>query len=493
MANRKNLTLDLNSGKLPPQAIDLEEIVLGALMVEKEAILDVADFLKPDAFYVPANQKVYSAIISLSLKNEPIDIVTVTVELKAMGFLEMVGGGYYITSLTKRVASAANIESHARVIQQKYILRELIRTSSDIITSAYDDTLDVFELLSKSEFERDNLLQSITSKKEVSNADLFLDTLTGLSNKKDSAEGITGIPSGFTEIDRITGGWQNSDFIIIAARPGMGKTSFALQNLINACFNFGRCGAFFSIEMSMGQLMNKQLAIVADVHLHKFRKNQLTEFDWQNIHAKSAAISDAKIHWDDTPGISLIELCAKARRLKKKHNIEFIIIDYLQLIKTGISKNGTREQEIGTISRGLKSLAKELDIPIFALSQLSRAVESRPGLQGKRPMLSDLRESGSIEQDADMVMFLYRPEYYGILEDELGESTDGMAEVIIAKHRNGETDDVITRFNKKTTGFENYEIQQQTFIEPKNYSEPAEKFESFTIQPSRSFEDDPPF
>lgn len=493
MDRKETLNKSINNiGKLPPQALELEEVILGAVMIEKDAILDILDFLKPEAFYIEANQKIYAAVVSLNMRNEPIDIMTVSSELKRLGQLEIVGGAYYVTKLTSNVVSSANIESHARIVQEKYILRELIRTSSDVITSAYDHTLDVFELLSKSEFERDNLLQSVTSKKEVSNSDLFRNTITKLGEKKENENGVTGIPSGFKDIDAITGGWQKSDFIIIAARPGMGKTSFALQNLINACFDFGKCGAFFSIEMSMGQLMNKQLAIVADVPLYKFRKNQLTDYDWQRIHSKSGLISDAKIHWDDTPGISLIELCSKARRLKKRFDIEFLMIDYLQLIKTGLNKNGTREQEIGTISRGLKSLAKELDIPVFALSQLSRAVESRPGIQGKRPMLSDLRESGSIEQDADMVMFLYRPEYYGILEDEAGESTDGIAEVIIAKHRNGETDEVITKFNKNTTGFMELNLIPE-FKQINNYAEPKEKFESFTLQPNENFDDDSPF
>lgn len=488
--NRLSVTssINANAGKIPPQSIDLEETVLGAMMLEKEALLDVADFLKPEAFYVNANQKVYSAILSLNMKNDPIDIMTVTAELRKAGTLEEVGGAYYITNLTNRVASAANIESHARIIQEKFILRELIRTSNDVITSAYDDTLDVFELLSKSEFERDNLLQSVTLKKEVANADLFLKVLTDLDKKNNQGEGITGVPSGFKEIDAITGGWQKSDLIIIAARPGMGKTSFAIQNVINAAFDFGRCGAFFSIEMSMDQLMKKELAIVADVDLYKFRKNLLTDYDWQLIHNASSKINDAKIHWDDTPGITLVELCSKARRLKKRFDIEFLMIDYLQLIKTGVNKNGTREQEIGAISRGLKSLAKELDIPVFALSQLSRAVESRPGIQGKRPMLSDLRESGSIEQDADMVLFLYRPEYYGIMEDEAGESTDGIAEVIIAKHRNGETDDVLTRFNKKTTGFMEANFATEFNHPIVNYSEPKESFKSFAVQPNTDFD-----
>lgn len=475
--------------KLPPQVVELEEVVLGALLIEKDALIDISDFLKPDAFYVEAHRLIYSAIIELSFLSKPIDILTVADKLKKDGKLEIVGGNFFIVNLTTRVSNGSNIEEHARIIQEKYIKRELIRSSSELVNDCYSDENDVFELLSKSEYEKDNLLQSITSKKEVSNSDLLKSTITEIS-KKNESHGITGVPSGFNDLDRITGGWQKSDFIIVAARPGMGKTSFILQNAINSAFEFNVCGAVFSLEMSMEQLMKKQLAIVADVYLERFRKNTLSESDWQRIHSCYDRIQKAPIHWDDTPSITLIELQAKARRLKKKFNIEWLIIDYLQLMRGVTSKGANREQEIGQISRGLKGIAKELNIPVFALSQLSRAVETRPG---KRPMLSDLRESGSIEQDADMVLFLYRPEYYGLMEDENGNSTDGMAELIIAKHRNGETDDLLLRFNKKTTGFTDY-IEQVTF-ENAIYSQPNVNFIETTLKPSLSFDDkdDAPF
>lgn len=462
-------------GKVPPQAIELEEIVLGAILIEREAMTDIAEFLRPEAFYVDANKMIYGVIQELSIVSSPIDIITVTEGLRKKGQLEMCGGAYYITMLTDKVASSANIETHARLLQEKYIKRELIRSSSQMVNDCYSDEHDVFDLLSRSEYEKDELLQSITVRKEVSNSELFNSTLNTLAKQKDDKKGLTGVPSGFQDLDRITGGWQKSDLIIIAARPGMGKTSFVLQNALNASFDFNVPGAFFSLEMSMEQLMKKELAIMCDVPLEKFRKNTLTEEDWCRMGNMTNKIMAAPIHWDDTPSISLIELCAKARRLKKKYDIQYIAIDYLQLMTGKGGKYTNREQEIGSISRGLKGLAKELSIPIMALSQLSRAVETRAGINGKRPMLSDLRESGSIEQDADMVIFLYRPEYYGIEEDETGVSTDGIAEVIIAKHRNGETDDVPLKFNKSTTGFDDLKelyFDSHPIVEPEHFNEP---------------------
>lgn len=485
-------------GKIPPQAIDLEDVVLGAIMLEKDAMVDIADFLRPEAFYHEANKQIYSVIQSLSIASAPIDIMTVTAELRKQGKLEMVGGAYYITNLTSRVTSSGNIEAHARYIQECYIKRELIKSASETIQECYSDENDVFDLLTKSEYQKDELLQSITVRKEVTNADLFIETLGQMEKKRHHAGGITGVPSGFNMIDGITAGWQPSDLIIIAARPGMGKTSFAIQNALNASFDHNIPGAIFSLEMSKVQLMKKQLSIMCDIPLVKFVKNQLMDWDWHELDKMKERIANAPIHWDDTPSLSLVEFCAKSRRLKKKHDIQYIIIDYLQLMVSKGNKNGNREQEIGSISRGLKGLAKELNIPVIALSQLSRAVESRPG-NGKRPMLSDLRESGSIEQDADVVVFIYRPEYYGIEEDESGNSTDGVAEIIIAKHRNGETDDVPLSFSKRTTGFSDYtepSINYNSPDAPVNYSEAPERiYVEQTIKPSLNFDktDDTPF
>ena len=490
--NRPNRPKDFG-GKIPPQAISLEEAVLGAIMIEKDALIEIAEFLRPEAFYTDSHQKIYTVIQELSAQSQSIDILTVTAALRKKGQLEIIGGAFYVTNLTSRVASSANIEQHARLIQEMYIKRELIRSSSQLVTDCYSDESDIFDLLSRSEYEKDSLLQSITVRKEVSNSDLFHSTLQTMVKQKDNEQGLTGVPSGFTDLDRITGGWQKSDLIIVGARPGMGKTSWVLQNALNASIDFQFPGAVFSLEMSMAQLMKKQISIVCDIPLAKFRKNTISDYEWQLIHQQTSKIIAAPIHWDDTPSLSLIELCAKSRRLKARFDIQYIVIDYLQLMMAKGNKNGNREQEIGAISRGLKGLAKELDIPILALSQLSRGVESRPG-QGKRPMLSDLRESGSIEQDADMVLFLYRPEYYGLTEDENGESTDGLAEVIIAKHRNGETDEVALKFNKSTTGFSDLILDY--FDKNPNIKEPLKVFHETTLMPNEDFDNDddnPPF
>ncbi|MDM8174773.1 replicative DNA helicase [Olivibacter sp. 47] len=450
MGGKKNQLDTL--GKVPPQALDLEEVVLGALMIERNAFDVVAEILRPETFYKEAHVKIYSAIQALMINSEPIDIITVTAELRARGDLESVGGAYYITHLTDRVVSASNIEFHARILQEQYIKRELIRTSQELISQCYSPESDVFEMLSKTEYEKDEMLNTITVRKEISSADLFMKNVERLKKIGEAKNGITGITTGFVDVDRITGGWQPSDLIIVAGRPGMGKTSFVLSSAINAGLRNKIPGAIFSLEMADIQLMDKVTSIVSEVPLEKFKKGNLGDVEWMQIHRAAISIQEAPIVFDDTPAISLIEFAAKARRLKRKNNIQWIVIDYLQLMIGKTNKGGNREQEIGSLSRGLKAIAKELNIPIIALSQLSRAVESRAG-HNKRPMLSDLRESGSIEQDADVVCFLYRPEYYGITEDEEGRPTAGMAELIIAKHRNGATDDVALRFVGKTTGF----------------------------------------
>jgi replicative DNA helicase len=475
------------NGKIPPQALELEEAVLGALLQDKECMMDIAEFLKPEAFYHEAHKMIFQAIQKLYIDSEPIDILTVSSALRDMGQLEMVGGNYYIVNLTHGVISGANIEKHARIIQEKFIRRELIRSSSEIISGAYTDEQDIFDLISKSSLEKDNFMQSITMRKEVTNEDLFKETLTQIDNAQHSNTGLTGVPSGFKRVDEVIGGWQKTDLIIIAARPGMGKTSFVLQNALNASIDHNIPGAFFSLEMSNIQLMKKQIAIVADIPLAKFRKNDLQPWDFQAINQITPKITNAPIHWDDTPGMNIVELCAKARRLKARHGIQYIIIDYMQLI-TGNANN--REQEIGQISRSLKGLAKELEIPVIALSQLSRAVESRAG-NNKRPMLSDLRESGSIEQDADIVIFIYRPEYYGIEEDEEGNSTAGIAEILIAKHRNGETDGIALNFKGITTGFSDIE---ETYFN-NNPIEPSDEPKTVIMKPSIMFDNniDPPF
>ncbi len=441
-------------GKIPPQARDLEEAVLGACMLEKDAVSAIGDFLKPECFYVEGHQLIFTAIMNLFNETQPIDILTVAEQLRKNGHLELIGGAYYLTQLSNRFASAANIEYHGRIIQQKYLQRELIKASSDIIKDSYEETTDVFELLDRSER---NLFQITDQNMRKNYADLS--TLIEQAKKEIHAaaehqDKLTGVASGFIALDRMTGGWQKSDLIIVAARPGMGKTSFVLSMAKNAALIGEKAVALFSLEMAAVQLTSRLISSEAELSLEKLRKGNLASHELQQMETKVRELSKAKIFIDDTPALSVFELRAKARRLKAQHNVELIIIDYLQLMSAGADMRGNREQEISTISRSLKAIAKELNIPVIALSQLSRSVETRGG--NKRPMLSDLRESGAIEQDADMVVFIYRPEYYGILTDDNQQSTDGKAEIIIAKHRNGALDTVEVRFVKEFARFEDW-------------------------------------
>lgn len=453
----------LEHGKLPPQAVDLEEAVLGALMLEKEAVNAAIDILQPKSFYKEAHQKIFAVILSLFQNSEPVDILTVTNELKQNGELELVGGPYYITQLTNRVASAANIEYHARIIAQKYIQRELIRISSDIITDAYDETTDVFSLLDKAESSLFSVAEGNIRKNYESMSDLIRESMKQIEEAKGQETGVTGVASGFTALDRVTSGWQQSDLVIIAARPAMGKTSYVLSLARNAAVDFGKPVAFFSLEMSSVQLVTRLVSAESEISSEKLRSGNLRNDEITQIHTKITNLAEAKIFIDDTPGLSVFELRAKARRLKAQHDIQLLIIDYLQLMTAGgDGKNGgNREQEISTISRSLKSIAKELSIPVLALSQLSRAVETRGG--DKRPQLSDLRESGSIEQDADMVQFIHRPEYYGLVEDEEGNPTNGVANIIIAKHRNGSVCDVQLKFINQLAKFQDLEKGMNDF------------------------------
>ena len=446
-------------GKLPPQATDLEEAVLGALMLEKDALTNVIDILRPESFYKEAHKEIYQAIYELFQASEPIDILTVTAHLRKSGKIEIVGGPYYITQLTNKVSSAANIEYHARIIVEQSIKRELIRISSEIQKDAFEDTTDVFNLLDRMEQALFEVSENNIRKEYKSMKNIMATALEEIQTRKDHKDGLTGVPSGFTNLDRVTSGWQKSDMVIIAARPGMGKTAFVVSALRNAAVDHGQACAIFSLEMSSVQLVNRLISGEAELESEKIKKGTLAEHEWTQLVHKTANLTKAPIFIDDTPGLSILELRAKCRRLKQQHDIQLIVIDYLQLMSGDSSKSGggsgNREQEIASISRSLKNIAKELDVPVLALSQLSRAVETRGG--DKRPQLSDLRESGSIEQDADMVMFLYRPEYYGITQDENGMPTQGVGEVIIAKHRNGSLENVQLKFIGKYTKFTDLE------------------------------------
>ncbi len=450
-------TLGLEHGKLQPQALDLEEAVLGAMMLEKEAVNTAIEILRPQSFYKESHQKIFEAIHQLFESSQPIDILTITDKLKENGSLDAVGGPYYISQLTNRVASAANIEFHARIIAQKFIQRELIRISTEIINDAYDDTTDVFTLLDRAESGLFGVTEGNIRKQYDSMSDLIRGAIKQIEQAKNQEGNVVGIPSGFEALDKITSGWQPSDLIILAARPAMGKTAFALSLAKNAAIDFEKPVAIFSLEMSSLQLVTRLISSESELSSEKLRSGNLKDFELAQIHSKISGLAEAQIFIDDTPGISVFELRAKARRLKSQHDIQLLVVDYLQLMTAGSDgkSSGNREQEISTISRSLKSIAKELNIPVIALSQLSRAVETRGG--DRRPQLSDLRESGSIEQDADMVMFINRPEYYGLTEDEDGNSTLGIANIIIAKHRNGATGDVQLKFTKELAKFGNLE------------------------------------
>jgi replicative DNA helicase len=450
--------LTFEHGKVPPQAIDLEEAVLGAIMLEKDALTAVIDILKPEVFYKEQHQVIYSAIYRLFGRSEPVDILTVVNELKKTGELELAGGPYYITQLTNRIASSANVEYHARIITQKYIQRELIRISSEIIKDAFEDTTDVFDLLDRAEQNLFGVSEGNLRRNYDNMQSLVTGAIHEIESAKNQPDHLRGTPSGFTKLDRFTTGWQKSELIILASRPGMGKTALALTMARNIAVDFHRPTAFFSLEMSSLQLVTRLISSESGLSADKLRKGDLQDYEWQQLNAKISKLVDAPLFIDDTPALSIFELRAKCRRLKAQHNIEMVFVDYLQLMTGSNDNKGNREQEISNISRSLKSLAKELDIPVLALSQLSRAVETRGG--SKKPILSDLRESGAIEQDADVVIFIYRPEYYKLDEYEDGSPTAGIAEINIAKHRNGPLGDLNLRFISKYAKFTELETEE---------------------------------
>ncbi|MCK4406037.1 MAG: replicative DNA helicase [Bacteroidales bacterium] len=482
-------------GKVPPQAIDLEEAVLGAIMLEKDALTAVIDILKPEIFYKESHQIIYRAITRLFAKSEPIDILTVTNELKKSGELELVGGPYYITQLTNRIASTANVEYHSRIISQKFIQRELIRISSEIIKDAFEDTTDVFDLLDKAEQSLFSVSETNLRRNYDNMQSLISEAIKEIEAAKDSTDHLKGIPSGFTQIDRITLGWQKSELIIIASRPGMGKTAFALSMARNAAVDFNKPIALFSLEMSSIQLVTRLISSETQLSANKLKRGTLAEHEWHQLNAKISGLIDANLFIDDTPALTIFELRAKSRRLKAQHNIELIIIDYLQLMSGTGETKGNREQEISNISRSLKSLAKELNIPIITLSQLSRAVETRGGT--KKPILSDLRESGAIEQDADMVLFIYRPEYYNIEEYEDGNTTTGIAEINIAKNRNGPLADIRLRFVKNYAKFVDIETDEYESFDSQNINLNIDNKQTIHTIPSKmndmEDEETPPF
>jgi len=431
-------------GKIPPQAKELEEAILGAIMLERGAFDTVIEILKPECFYVDANQRIYKAMQSLAVKSLPIDLLTVVEELKIKEDLELVGGPYYITRLTNAVVSSANIDTHARIVLQKFIQRELIRISGEIIGDAYEDSTDVFDMLDVAEGKLFEITNNHLRKNFDDIETVLIKTIHRIEDMRLRQDDITGVPTGFPTLDKITYGWQPTDLIVLAARPSVGKTAFALNLARSAAMHPTKPTAvgFFSLEMSSSQLVQRILSAESEIHLEKIARGKLEDYEMRQLYDKGInKLSKAPIFIDDSAALNIFELRAKCRRLKNKHNVGMIIIDYLQLMSGSADRNSNREQEISKISRDLKGLAKELQVPIIALSQLSREVEKRKE-SNKIPQLSDLRESGAIEQDADMVLFLYRPEYHDINTNEHGESNKGETWVKIAKHRNGSLENI---------------------------------------------------
>ncbi|MDO6597757.1 replicative DNA helicase [Oceanihabitans sp. 2_MG-2023] len=450
----KSTIINLERGKIPPQALDLEEVVLGAMMIDKKGVDEVIDILSADAFYKEAHQHIFEAIFQLFENSEPIDLLTVSSQLKKNRKLDLSGGDFYLISLTQKVSSSAHIEFHARIILQKFIQRSLIKISSEIIEDSYDETQDVFDLLDKAESKLYEVTQGNIKKSSETAQDLVIQAkkkIEEISNQ----EGLSGIATGFNKLDKLTSGWQPSDLIIVAARPGMGKTALTLSMARNIAVDQNVPVAFFSLEMASVQLITRLISSETGLSSEKLRTGKLEKHEWEQLNVKVKGLEKAPLFIDDTPSLSIFDLRAKARRLASQHGIKLIMIDYLQLMTGGPSHGGNREQEISMISRNLKALAKELMVPVIALSQLSRAVETRGG--SKRPLLSDLRESGAIEQDADIVSFIYRPEYYKIDEwdDEERSPTEGQAEFIIAKHRNGGLENIRLKFIGHLGKFDN--------------------------------------
>ena len=462
-------------GKLPPQDTSLEDAVLGALMLEKDAYNNVCEILKPEAFYNPANQKIYEAIQTLAANGKPIDMLTVTDQLRTNKALDEVGGAIRISELTGMVSSAANAEFHARIVAQKYLARELISYSSQVQSLAFDESIDVYDLMQEAEGKLFEISKNTLKRDVIPIENAVQDAIKKIEEAANRESGMSGLETGFYELDRLTSGWQNSDLIIIAARPAMGKTAFVLSMAKNMAVDYNYPVAVFSLEMSCLQLVNRLISNVCSLESETIKSGQLSPAQWENMMTRIRSLSTAPLYIDDTPSLSIFELRTKARRLVREHGVKIIIIDYLQLMNATGMKFGSREQEVSTISRNLKQLAKELDIPIIALSQLNRSVETRRTEEdrlGKRPQLSDLRESGAIEQDADIVCFIHRPEYY-TRSSEDGDNNDirGLAEFIVAKHRSGATKDINLHFVSKFARFENPGEQnligEETFVESK--------------------------
>lgn len=484
------------NGKLPPQAIDVENAVIGAVVHANDAMIVTGDILKPEMFYLEKNQIIYQAATDIAGRGEQVEVISISQQLRKIGKLEMIGGAFHLAELSDGVLGTTNLEYQCRIISEKYFARALLSLSTETAASCYDESKDIFETLDMYESERDQIIGNVTKKKETTNADALNEWRKYIDHKSEQGEGeVSGIDSGFNEQNKLTGGWQKAELTILAARPGMGKTSLMLSYAYTAAKQ-GIPVMIFSLEMSKNNLMDKLVSMVTGIELWKIKKpNSIADHEWQRLDSKHQEISELPIIWDDTASIGIMELSAKAKRAKRKYGVQMVFIDYLQLIQESDKKSMNREREISKISRSLKILSKEMDIPVMALSQLSRAVESRPG-NSKRPMLSDLRESGSIEQDADSVIFIYRAEYYGITEDESGRPTIGVAEIIFAKNRNGGLDTIEVSFVGKLTSFielENGFNNDDGFVHPKDFSLPSNNLNGHSYWSNSDDTDDSPF
>lgn len=481
-------------GKLPPQALDLEEAVLGAIMLERDALLEIADFLRPEHFYKDVHREIYEACLELFRESNPIDMRTVVARLRKNGKLELVGGPYTIADLTTKVSSGANVAYHSRVIIEMALKRELIQLGSSIQFDAYEDTTDVFELLGLINVELEQISQgNLVSKGERHVKEYAIQSVNALQSRM---QGITtGVLCEFDAIDKITHGWQNSDLIVLAARPGMAKTAALAQML----FNIARRGeptAMFSIEMPGLQIVDRLAIGISEIDPDKIRSGQVTDMEMKRFMDAQGEITRVPMFIDDTGGINILELRAQARRMWKKHKIKILGVDYIQLVNVpaNLKYGMNRDQELGVVTRTLKMIAKELNIPVIALSSLNRGVETRGG--DKRPTLADLRESGNIESDADIVVFLYRPEYYKIDTDEEGLPTHGKAEFIFAKHRNGGLGTAVQKFIGKYTKFTtwNYGVGDPNYVPPSSITRPGFDASGYkNVLPEEKDMDDTPF
>lgn len=486
--SNKSVEIAVMDGRKPPQALELEEAVLGALLLEKDAYGQVSELLKPSTFYLKAHELIFEAMMNLALGQKPIDMMTVAHELDRLGNLDAVGGPAYISGLTLKVASTANLEYHAKILSQKAISRDIISFASDVLHSAYEDAEDIEDQMQRAEGRLFEISQGNIKQDYMPIGSLVSEAMTEIQNAMNRQEGISGLPSGFPAIDEMTSGWQKSDLIIIAARPAMGKTAFVLSMARNIAMDQKIPVAVFNLEMSGVQVAKRLLQNLCEIDGSKIKNGRLTDVESQKLFNLSQEVHSSPLYIDESPGLSIFELRTKARRLVREHGVQLIIIDYLQLMNASGMGFGNREQEVSMISRSLKVLAKELKIPIIALSQLNRSVETRQGdFNSKRPQLSDLRESGAIEQDADIVCFIHRPEYYKIYEDKNGMSLKNVGEFIIAKHRNGPVGEVYLTFIGQYAKF--LPLQQQTSIE-KDGDQILQRRQSSSIKPA-NFDENP--